>query len=91
MPKDVADRLKARGRLEGQGSKPMIIELGHYALVLALATAIVVSIMPVIGARRGDLAMMDIGTDRRSRHVRAGRLLLRRSDLCPCRLRFLGR
>jgi cytochrome c-type biogenesis protein CcmF len=38
----------------------MIIELGHYALVLALATAIVVSIIPVIGARRGELSMMDI-------------------------------
>ena len=36
----------------------MIIELGHYALVLALATAIVVSVVPVIGARRGDAAMM---------------------------------
>ncbi|TXI10944.1 MAG: heme lyase CcmF/NrfE family subunit [Rhizobium sp.] len=38
----------------------MIIELGHYALVLALATALVVSILPVIGARRGDVSMMDI-------------------------------
>ncbi|MBB5576561.1 heme lyase CcmF/NrfE family subunit [Rhizobium paranaense] len=38
----------------------MIIELGHYALVLALATAIIVSILPVIGARRGEVSMMDI-------------------------------
>ncbi|ENN86212.1 Cytochrome c-type biogenesis protein cycK [Rhizobium freirei PRF 81] len=38
----------------------MIIELGHYALVLALATALVVSILPVIGTRRGDVSMMDI-------------------------------
>lgn len=38
----------------------MIIELGHYALVLALATALIVSILPVVGARRGDLSMMDI-------------------------------
>ncbi|MBB6483166.1 heme lyase CcmF/NrfE family subunit [Rhizobium lusitanum] len=38
----------------------MIIELGHYALVLALATALIVSILPVIGARRGDISMMDI-------------------------------
>ncbi|MBB3425188.1 cytochrome c-type biogenesis protein CcmF [Rhizobium sp. BK312] len=38
----------------------MIIELGHYALVLALATALIVSILPVIGARRGDASMMDI-------------------------------
>ncbi|WP_168880154.1 heme lyase CcmF/NrfE family subunit [Rhizobium sp. P28RR-XV] len=38
----------------------MIIELGHYALVLALATALIVSILPVVGARRGDVSMMDI-------------------------------
>ncbi|CDZ37522.1 Cytochrome c-type biogenesis protein CcmF [Neorhizobium galegae bv. officinalis] len=36
----------------------MIIEIGHYALVLALATALVVSVLPVVGARRGDAAMM---------------------------------
>jgi cytochrome c-type biogenesis protein CcmF len=29
----------------------MIIEIGHYALVLALAAAIVVSLVPAIGAR----------------------------------------
>jgi len=38
----------------------MIIELGHYALVLALATAMVVSVVPVLGARRRDVAMMDV-------------------------------
>ncbi|MFB9951327.1 heme lyase CcmF/NrfE family subunit [Rhizobium puerariae] len=40
----------------------MIIEIGHYALVLALATALIVSVLPVIGARRGDAAMMALGT-----------------------------
>ncbi|ANL67991.1 cytochrome-c-type biogenesis protein CcmF/CycK 2 (plasmid) [Rhizobium phaseoli] len=40
----------------------MIIEIGHYALVLALATALIVSIVPVIGARRHDRAMMDVAT-----------------------------
>lgn len=38
----------------------MIIEVGHYALVLALATAIILSVLPVIGARRLDQSMMDI-------------------------------
>ncbi|MEZ2129021.1 MULTISPECIES: heme lyase CcmF/NrfE family subunit [unclassified Sinorhizobium] len=38
----------------------MIIEVGHYALVLALATAIIVSVLPVIGARRRDQSMMDV-------------------------------
>ncbi len=40
----------------------MIIELGHYALVLALATAIIVSVLPVIGAKRGDTALMGVAT-----------------------------
>ncbi|WP_099865104.1 heme lyase CcmF/NrfE family subunit [Pararhizobium haloflavum] len=38
----------------------MIVELGHYALIVALATALVQSVVPVIGARRGDLAMMNV-------------------------------
>jgi cytochrome c-type biogenesis protein CcmF len=40
----------------------MIIELGHYALVLALAASLVVAILPLIGARRGDLALMEMVT-----------------------------
>ncbi|TBY06852.1 heme lyase CcmF/NrfE family subunit, partial [Rhizobium laguerreae] len=40
----------------------MIIEIGHYALVLALATALILSIVPVMGARRHDRAMMDVAT-----------------------------
>ena len=38
----------------------MITEIGHYALVLALAVALIVSTLPVIGARRHDKALMDI-------------------------------
>ncbi|MBB3397217.1 MULTISPECIES: heme lyase CcmF/NrfE family subunit [unclassified Rhizobium] len=40
----------------------MIIEIGHYALILALATALVISVVPVIGARRLDRAMMDVAS-----------------------------
>jgi cytochrome c-type biogenesis protein CcmF len=40
----------------------MIIEIGHYALVLALATSLIVAILPMIGARRGDVAMMTLAT-----------------------------
>ena len=36
----------------------MTVELGHFALVLALALALVQSVVPVIGARRGDERMM---------------------------------
>jgi cytochrome c-type biogenesis protein CcmF len=39
----------------------MIPELGHYALVLALALALVQSSLPMIGAARGDLAWMATG------------------------------
>ena len=34
----------------------MLAELGHYALVLALALALIQSIVPVVGARRGGIA-----------------------------------
>jgi cytochrome c-type biogenesis protein CcmF len=40
----------------------MITEVGHYSLVLALAVALIVSILPVIGARRNDVALMDVGS-----------------------------
>ena len=39
----------------------MIPELGHYALVLALALALAQSVIPLWGARRGDQAMMSVG------------------------------
>jgi len=38
----------------------MIVETGHYALVLALALALVNSIVPVWGARRQDLSLMAV-------------------------------
>ncbi len=40
----------------------MIIELGHYALVLALATSLLQGVLPIIGALRNDHALMEIGT-----------------------------
>ncbi len=38
----------------------MIIELGHFALALALAVTIVQSTVPLIGAARGNIAWMDV-------------------------------
>ena len=38
----------------------MIAETGHYALVLALALALVQSTVPLVGARRGDVALMNV-------------------------------
>jgi cytochrome c-type biogenesis protein CcmF len=39
----------------------MIPEIGHYALILALAVAVVQAWLPLAGAARNDLALMDIG------------------------------
>ncbi|MCP4315198.1 MAG: heme lyase CcmF/NrfE family subunit [Hyphomicrobiales bacterium] len=38
----------------------MIVELGHYALVMALAISLLQSVLPVIGARRPDAALMEM-------------------------------
>src|SRR5690348_3260457 len=38
----------------------MIAEIGHYALVLALGLALIQSVVPIIGARRGDDTLMGV-------------------------------
>ena len=38
----------------------MIAEAGHYALVLALALALIQSTVPIAGARWGDAALMNV-------------------------------
>src|SRR5216683_2554065 len=53
----------AEGHIEPGGTfmaDTMIAELGHYALVLALALALIQSSSPVIGARKGDVALMKL-------------------------------
>ncbi|WP_019996453.1 heme lyase CcmF/NrfE family subunit [Aureimonas ureilytica] len=40
----------------------MIVELGHFALVLALGLALVQSVLPVLGSRLGDTRLMETGT-----------------------------
>ena len=39
---------------------PMLPEIGHFALVLALAIALVQAIAPLIGARRNDATLMGV-------------------------------
>ena len=39
----------------------MIIELGHYALILALAVALVQATVPLVGAARDDGRLMHLG------------------------------
>lgn len=38
----------------------MSVEIGHFALVLALALSIIQSVLPIIGARRNDTRMMSV-------------------------------
>ncbi|MGZ8310309.1 MAG: heme lyase CcmF/NrfE family subunit [Rhodoplanes sp.] len=38
----------------------MIAELGHYALVLALGIALIQSVVPIVGTRTGDIALMSV-------------------------------
>ncbi|TFF20574.1 heme lyase CcmF/NrfE family subunit [Jiella endophytica] len=40
----------------------MIVEIGHFALVLSLSVALVQSVLPLIGARTGDQRLMETGT-----------------------------
>ena len=68
MPKDVADALKKQGHWKDDyekkrracrsprraGSSEVIAEAGHYALVLALALALIQSTVPIFGARLRD-------------------------------------
>jgi cytochrome c-type biogenesis protein CcmF len=39
----------------------MIVELGHFALILALAVALAQAVVPLVGAARGNLAWMNVG------------------------------
>ena len=39
----------------------MIPELGHFSLILALAVALVQGTLPLLGASRGDIRLMDLG------------------------------
>ena len=47
-----------------QGGVAVIAEAGHYALVLALALALIQSTVPILGARWGDHALMNVALHR---------------------------
>ncbi|WAP67977.1 heme lyase CcmF/NrfE family subunit [Jiella pelagia] len=40
----------------------MIVEIGHFALVLSLSVALFQSVLPMVGARKGDQRLMETGT-----------------------------
>ncbi len=39
----------------------MTVEIGHFALILALTLALIQAVVPFVGARRGDPALMGVG------------------------------
>src|SRR3546814_2844109 len=51
-------RAEGFGPMAGRRGIPVIIELGHFALILALAAAVLQGSLPMIGAARGDAAWM---------------------------------
>ncbi len=51
----------------------MIIEVGHFALILALFVALVQSIVPLAGAARGNVGWMAVGRVGGAGAVRADR------------------
>ena len=63
MPREVVDALKKQGRWQegNDGGHTMIVEIGHFALVLALAAALIQTIVPFWGARVGDVGLMRVG------------------------------
>jgi cytochrome c-type biogenesis protein CcmF len=48
----------ARGN---HGGYAMIVEIGHFALVLAFAAALAQTVIPFWGARVGDIGLMNVG------------------------------
>ncbi len=48
------------GRDDRGGLDPMIVELGHFAVLLALAVALVQTALPLWGARTGDARLMQL-------------------------------
>jgi len=52
----------------------MIVELGHFALILALLVAVMQAVLPIVGAARGDAALMAVA--RPAAGAQAGLVLL---------------
>ena len=55
----------------------MIVEIGHFALVLALFVALAQATLPLWGAARRHLGLMAVGRSAALAQLRAGRARLR--------------
>ena len=68
----------------------MLVEIGHFALVLALLVAAVQGIVPLVGAQARSRALMDLARPAALLQLGLVALVLRDLHPCPHRLRFLG-
>ena len=69
----------------------MIVETGHFALILAFALALAQAVIPFAGARLGDGALMRVARPTALMQFLSRRARLWGADLCACRLGFLAR
>jgi hypothetical protein len=56
-PDDLLDRRRSSEFIE-EADDPLTPEIGHFALALALAMALVQSVLPILGAGRGNILWM---------------------------------
>ncbi len=68
----------------------MIVETGHYALVLALALALVNSVLPIWGSVSGDRRLMAVAPSVTLMGFGLIAYGIFRADLCPCHVRFFA-
>ena len=68
----------------------MIVEIGHFALILALALALVQTIAPLVGAWRGDRALMGVASSAAIGQFALIVVLVRRAGVGASGVRFLG-
>ncbi len=74
----------------GRERRAMIPELGHFALILALLTAIIQGTLPMLGAAMREPRLDGAGASRGTRAIPAGRARLRLSRVVVRGQRFLG-
>ena len=80
-----------RRRAIRRGAVRVIVEAGHYALVLALALALIQSFVPMIGARLRDPALMNRGALHRAGAAPVRRRVVHRAGDVARELGFLRR
>ena len=79
------------GARDARGPDDMIPELGHFALILALAVALVQGTLPLVGAARGDARLMALGSTAALTQALLVIVAFARADAGLRHVRLLGR